>query len=299
MADEKRILVVGDVMEDHYVRVETSRRAPEADIPVWDEVDRTWTPGGAWNVAENIASLMPEAMVYLAGIVDSTNVAGVKSHISAYSTRAVVEGMKKTRYVSANKIIFRSDNFRRFHEDDVREFEDGLIRNLLLNENVRFDAVVFSDYDKGTVTKQVVQNCRRLTNLVVVDSKRKDLSLFWKDLEPRRTILKVNEFEWGAQAGNEVPVEAYFDQTVVTKGKDGAVIRQFDRNESQYNRYVVHSEEFPTRRAWSVDVTGCGDTHTAALTVSMVKESDLRQAVRFANEKASQVVQIFGTAIAT
>lgn len=290
MADQKRILVVGDVMEDHYVHVKTVRKAPEADIPVWDEVSREIRPGGAWNVAENIASLMPEAETYICGLMEPNNIGRANQSLSMWVSG---EAMRKVRYVDNGKIIFRSDNFSKFYPGEPAL----LFKELRANDIGQFDAVVFSDYDKGTLTEEMVQFCRSKTGLVIVDSKRRDLSLFFKDSQSRKVILKVNHSEWAAQASNEIPIEAYFDYVVVTKGKDGATLRQFDSNESRLSRNVVHSEEFPTKRVWAVDVTGCGDTHTAAMTVSLVQDADVRKAVRFGNEKASQAVQVFGTTV--
>lgn len=286
---DKTVLVVGDVIVDEYIYVETRRQAAEAAVPVWDEIRRESRPGGAWNVAKNIQSIDPEIKVYLAGILNAQRWHGELESKHCFSG----DELLKRRYVHDGKIIFRHDD--RLVVDHV---EADLLRDRIY-ENTRhtvFDAVVYSDYNKGTLTNEIISYCNDLAELVVVDSKRAFLDPFARGRDCS-TILKLNEYEWGCHASDAWPIESMFDHVVVTKGKDGATLRQFDGKESRVNRHVVHEEHFPTRRVWPVDVTGCGDTHTAAMTVALLRDSGVRNAVRFANEKASLAVQQFGTAV--
>lgn len=291
----KTVLVVGDVIVDEYIQVETRRQAAEAQIPVWDQVRSESRPGGAWNVAKNIQAMDPTLDVYLAGILNAQRWHSELEGKYCFSGDELV----KRRYVNKKKIIFRHDD--RLKVCDVEA--DLLLERLYEKIDIRnggpgvFDAVVYSDYDKGTLTDRTISYCNDLAELVVVDSKRKDLNPFCRGRGDWLTILKVNEEEWGMHAADEVPPEALFDYVVVTKGKEGAALRQYDRNESGLRRIVTHEEMFPAKKVWAADVTGCGDTHTAAMTVSLLRDGQVRQAVRFANEKASEAVQVFGTAI--
>lgn len=291
---DKTVLVVGDVIVDEYIYVETKRQASEAQIPVWDEVRRESRPGGAWNVAKNIQAMDPTLKVYLAGIL------GVQRWHSELEGRWCFGGdeLVKRRYVHNGRIIFRHDDRLKVDEVDAGLLLDGLYKIGIHDGGPGvFDAVVYSDYDKGTLTDGTISYCNDIAELVVVDSKRKDLNPFSRGRGDWMTILKVNEAEWGMHAGDPICPEALFDHVVVTKGKDGAALRQYDRRESNIRRNVIHEENFPSKRVWPVDVTGCGDTHTAAMTVSLLRENGIRESVRFANEKASLAVQQFGTSV--
>lgn len=302
----KRVLVVGDIMVDRYTYVRTERFAPEASIPVWDEVSHETRLGGAANVAHNLKALGEDDVdVCLAGICG-----GFLSEIEKISidTRACEVGqtMVKERYVDYNlgKHVFRSDNFKNFFYERTVGLERR-IETLLASE--KFDAVVYSDYDKGTISPRVVELTKNLSALTVVDSKRIDLTLF-KGL----SVLKVNEHEYSIQVskGPYTNVESLFQSVVVTKGSKGAQVRQAveqitDRRrenepevvQSSNSRYIIDSEDFPTIAVKAIDVTGCGDTHTAAMTFSLLFYDDLRRAVKFANECARNVVQKFGTSV--
>lgn len=293
----KTVLVVGDVISDDYIYVKTTRNAAEASIPIWDEVRSESRPGGAWNVARNIQKMAPDVNVYLAGILNPTRWYRSEGQEDRGSFCVGGYELTKTRYVSGtDRIIFRHDDRLKVDPIDA----EMLLENL--NEktaNIRFDAVVFSDYDKGTLTPDLIHFCKNLSDLVVIDSKREQLEIFTSRRVGLATILKVNELEYSNQVtrlrDQQYPVEALFDYTVVTKGKEGAVLKQFDRLESSINRFQIHSEVFTTRKVWAVDVTGCGDTHTAAMTVSLLRDGDIRKAVKFGNDQASRAVIQFGT----
>lgn len=311
MEDKKRILVVGDIMVDRYTYVFSERVAPEAPIPVWDKVEHENRLGGAANVAHNLVALGgDEVEVYLAGIAD----APAKRMFSRLGIDTVLcsgaETMYKDRFVDKQTMsyLFRCDNMRKFSAEGKSSFRKCMD---ILSRGLLFDAVIFSDYDKGTIDNEIVQLAAQqsmLTNqaLVVVDSKRIDLSIF-----KGSHVLKVNESEYSTQVshGPYRCVEELFRAVVVTKGSKGAELRQAVKSvvdnrtnvpvviDSNENTYIVNSEEFPTIAVNARDVTGCGDTHTAALTFSLLKNDDIRLAVKFANECARNVVQKFGTSV--
>jgi rfaE bifunctional protein kinase chain/domain len=297
-----KVLVVGDIMLDRYVWVETHRQAPEASIPVWDELREEYRLGGAANVANNLKAIGDdEVQVHLAGIFRQTQVNQALIHRAGVDTTLCNHGvgMVKNRYVEGEKIIFRSDSIRMFDPAAVSIFEEQF-RFLLRGQS--FDAVIISDYAKGTVTSRITDMLRMTpTGPVVVDSKRQDLRIF-----ERFQVLKVNSEEHGIQASMERIhygsrcVESLFDYVVVTRGGEGADLLQCEQVKSNQRRSLVHRFNFPVEHVDVKDVTGCGDTHTAALTFSMLKNSgDMMAAVKFANACARSVVQKFGTSVPT
>jgi rfaE bifunctional protein kinase chain/domain len=297
-----KILVVGDIMLDQYTHVKTERRAEEANIPVWDELKQEYRLGGAANVAHNLKAIgKDEVEVHLAGICGSLVVNHKLKEIGIKNDRVMgQETMLKRRFVDQDgKFVMRLDNFRKFELGEVEFFE-----TMMNYSEQKFDAVVFSDYDKGTITPAVVEVFRKLAPLTIVDSKRKDLRIF-----DGINILKVNEREYSDQVSSKIYTNftEFFQYVVVTKGDEGSTLIMCDhartvRADLSPGRiigesYVNHSEDFPVIRVMPKDVTGCGDTHTAAMTFCTLKTRDVRSAVKFANSCAAQVVQKFGTSV--
>ncbi len=295
MNDRFKVLVVGDIMLDVYTYVRSTRMAPEADLPVYDVVSTETRLGGAANVANNLKSLGGDDVdVYLAGIVglDRNAIPLIREH--DISTDACMGGatMVKHRFVDADthRYLHRVDNIKKFPEKDTSFFE-MMSRGVIGQE---FHAIVISDYDKGTISEDLARTLVRHP-LTVVDSKRKDL----RPVEGAK-VMKLNESEYSAQVSNELYpyFEGFFEYCVVTLGAKGAELRQCERVKSSDKRYMIHSENFPIHSVEPTDVTGCGDTHTAAMTWAMMTNGgDARSAVRFANERAKIVVQKFGTSV--
>lgn len=297
-----KILVIGDIILDEYVHVQSLRQAEEAAVPVWDEVRKEYRLGGAANVAANLASIgKDEVEVHLAGICGSLVVSYKLDEMKIKRERMMGhQVMKKVRYVQDERIVARADNFKSFDEGEVEFFE--MMMNYWEQD---FDAVVFSDYDKGTITPEVVSIFKKCAHLTVVDSKRADLRIF-----DGMTVLKVNEREAAIQVASPLyhNYTGFFEHVVVTKGDRGSTLVMCDHARSEPSKriegtfmgpaYVNHTEEFPIVRVTAKDVTGCGDTHTAAMTFSLLKNRDIRSAVKFANTCASQVVKKFGTSVA-
>lgn len=285
-----RILVVGDVMVDRYTYVRTDRFAPEMPgMPVWDQVYSEDRLGGAANVAANVIKLMPGADVSLAGIIEDVGAItdlGINADLTVWG-----ETMVKHRFVDhwTNRYVMRHDNMSKFPEVDIGVFQTSLERCLSVQD---YDAVILSDYDKGTIGP-VVADIFRKHPLTIVDSKRRDLQIY-----DGYKVLKINESEYSTQVSSDLYpcFERFFEHCVVTKGAKGSELRQCEVTKSNDRRYMVHSEQFPTTPVQAVDVTGCGDTHTAAMTVALLQTNgDVRTAIRFANERAGEVVTKFGT----
>lgn len=298
-----KVLVVGDIMLDQYTYVKTVRQAEEAKIPVWDELRQEYRLGGAANVAHNLKALGgAEVEVHLAGICGSLVVIHRLRELGIKHDRMLGhETMVKRRFVDENNnFVMRLDNFRKFDQPEVEFFE-----MMMDYWEQSFDCVIFSDYDKGTITPKVMEVFRKLAPMTIVDSKREDLRIF-----DGINILKVNEKEYSSQVSSKLYTNftEFFQYVVVTRGSEGATLIMCDHAKTVKadlapgriigDSYVNHSEEFPVIQAMVKDVTGCGDTHTAAMAFCALKTRDVRSAVKFANSAAAQVVQKFGTSVA-
>jgi D-beta-D-heptose 7-phosphate kinase/D-beta-D-heptose 1-phosphate adenosyltransferase len=283
MESKKKVLVVGDIMIDRYHYVTSERTAPEAPIPVWDHAITQNRLGGAGNVALNLWALGggESIEVTLAGAMRMQDREMIPDAILMPIVHHMT--MMKERYVSGRDIIFRVDNFKKFSPDTPEKVQEFIEFTC---SNTTFDAVVVSDYDKGTIDSSFQKLLRKLAPIYVVDSKRKNLSMF-----NGCDVLKLNEKEFEIQDGFKVT--SLTKNLVVTLGKDGAALKQLASG-----GLTLSTETFPVKPVEDVlDVTGCGDTHTAAMTFSLLNQLDIRKAIKFANECSRNVVQKFGTSV--
>ncbi|MFQ5927702.1 MAG: bifunctional heptose 7-phosphate kinase/heptose 1-phosphate adenyltransferase [Terriglobia bacterium] len=300
----RRVSVVGDVMLDRFVRGRVTRLSPEAPVPVVevDHLDGTPHPGGAANVVANLRSLGALAIPF--GVVGrdpaGRALRGQLKRIGVPVTGLVADPNRhttvKVRISSGHLHIVRVDWEERAPLG--RKVETQLLERFQ-RELGKVAAVVVSDYDKGTLTDnvlRVVLNSARARNIpVFVDLKR------WRAWELAATLVLVNErraaemtqrdirdTESARVAGWQLLEALDCRHLVMTRGSEGMMI--FDRKAARDGAPMKH-------RPWEVfDVTGAGDTVIAALTLSLVAGATLWEAAEVANHAAGVVVSKPGTA---
>jgi len=283
-----KILVVGDIIFDKYTHVSTDRMSQESDCPIYDLGNtEDLRPGGAANVAANVAALAPPgSTVHISGIVPrDTSMYGLMTNGGVGIVNSPFSNVKleKHRFIDDGEIVFRLDNNKHFDSESVKAFEALFWRNFVEED---YDAIIISDYDKGTITRAVADIICTSKPLVIVDSKRYDLNMF-KGAE----VLNINKDEHFKQSlHSDYIVEWLFDYVLVTHGEDGSELRSY--YDEKYEE--VH---FATSKVDTVDVTGCGDTHTAAFTVKAVESRNMAEAAIYATKCATLAVQKFGTSI--
>ena len=200
-----RILVIGDVMLDHFVRGNVRRISPEAPVPVVEVIEETFNPGGAANVACNIAPFSRNVSLMgrighdtqAAQLTRLLNEEGVAT--SAMITSATVPTISKARVVARQQQIVRVDRekLQKLTEDELGEV-DAKLRELAPN----LDAIILEDYGKGFITAPLMQTVTAIAKetglLVTVDpSPRNPLS--WSGVG----LVKPNRLEAFAAAGIE------------------------------------------------------------------------------------------------
>lgn len=288
----KKVLVIGDVILDEYHYVTTERRAQEEDIPVYDLIRTETRLGGAGNVAANIKALDSDIYVSLSCVADGdTRSLIISNGLDCYC--AYGPPIKKTRLINRDKIVTRLDSKRVIDESRVGMLEDMIVSSSL--DEFNYDLIVISDYNKGTITKAIVDKLLTLSIPIIVDSKRFDLSMF-----KGCTFLNINLEEYSKQSSTkQYIVESLFNSIIVTKGCEPTRHIQYEPTQDKKS-YITHTEDFPVDKAEALDVTGCGDTHTAAFAVGYLRDKeDIRNAIRYANSCASIAVTKQGTAKVT
>ncbi len=294
----KRLLVVGDVMLDKYIWGEVGRISPEAPVPVVRGMHQKDKPGGAANVAMNMAHLGAQTCVVgLTGndenaqqLKDSLRKNSIEPHFIATADFPTIT---KTRILSGQQQMLRLD-FERTGERDSAAYEQLVekVWDLMPGR----DALVLSDYAKGTLTAEVCQQlisaAREQGIPVLVDPKSADFSRYRgaTTLCPnlselaRATRIEAGDMD-GLLAAAEGMVTAldleFLTATLSEKGI--ALVRPG-------NRYIA-----PAQARQVFDVSGAGDTVMAVLALCLSSDLLPETAVQLANVAAGIVVGKVGT----
>ncbi|MGV6825703.1 MAG: bifunctional D-glycero-beta-D-manno-heptose-7-phosphate kinase/D-glycero-beta-D-manno-heptose 1-phosphate adenylyltransferase HldE [bacterium] len=290
-----RVLVVGDLMLDSYWHGATSRVSPEAPVPVVHVQDDEARPGGAGNVALNIAAL--GARVKLLGLVgddeagktleSQLSAAGVEPH---FLVDAIAPTITKLRVISRHQQLIRLD-----FEDGFSGAQNDALQKTYLSLLDDADVVVLSDYAKGTLDEvaTLISVARDADKPVLVDPKGNEFSRY-----SGATLITPNLAEFEAVAGASADDEDFklraetlidqcqLDYLLVTRGEHGMDLLASDREHSH----------MPTRAREVFDVTGAGDTVIAVLAAGLAAGLKIQSATQLANMAAGIVVGKLGTA---
>jgi D-beta-D-heptose 7-phosphate kinase/D-beta-D-heptose 1-phosphate adenosyltransferase len=292
--DATRVLVVGDVMLDRYWHGDTSRISPEAPVPVVKINNIEDSPGGAANVALNIAAL--GAACNLTGVVGDD--AAGQSLIKALSSAGIecdfhISGsmptITKLRVLSHHQQLIRLDFEETFSGDDSESLNSKI--SALLKD---VDLVVFSDYKKGSLSdiENFVSLVKSAGVPILVDPKGDDFAKY-KGV----TLLTPNLHEFEVVVGS-----CATEQELVSKAKQ--LIKQLDLQallvtQGEHGMSLIRAGDealhFPARSRDVFDVTGAGDTVISVLAASLGAGKPLPEAVALANIAAGIAVSKVGT----
>jgi D-beta-D-heptose 7-phosphate kinase/D-beta-D-heptose 1-phosphate adenosyltransferase len=291
---QARVLVVGDIMLDRYWHGPTQRISPEAPVPVVKITQDEDRPGGAANVALNIASL--NGQVTLVGITGKDEAAStLQTHLQAmdincdFVVTAEHPTITKLRVLSRNQQLIRLD----FEESFAAIDKTALLnRTKALIQN--HDLLLLSDYDKGTLSdvQSLIAVANECNIPVLVDPKGTDFERY-----RGATLITPNLSEFEAVVGH-----CATEAEIVSKGQ--ALLTELNlsamlvtRSEQGMTLLRNGHEEFhlPTQAKEVYDVTGAGDTVIATLALAIAAKAEFTQASALANIAAGIVVGKLGT----
>lgn len=296
------VLVVGDVMLDHFQVGRVSRISPEAPVPVVAFEREFQVPGGAANVAQNLRGL--GARVSLAGVVgDDAAAADLRGLLEARDiagTGLVVDPARpttrKTRIVTTrNQQVARIDV--EVATDLPPAIEAALVRTIE-DASAAADAIVVSDYMKGVVTPRVMAHLVALGQRrgvpVLVDPKVPHLASY-----AGATLLTPNQIE--AEAGARLAIRTADDarraaRALVDEVRVAGVLITWGEHGLWLSQGGVEGH-LPATAREVADVTGAGDTVMAVLAGAMAAGATAAEAAHLANEAAGIAVTRFGTAV--
>lgn len=296
------VLVVGDVMLDHYIWGDATRISPEAPVPVVHVFRDTYTAGGAANVALNLRGLGLNAN--LAGCAGRDESGRMLQKILGdagvdYADHFLIQGLPtivKTRVLVQKQQLCRIDR----EEAPVAYSKSSVsLMPKLVEAVAQADAVIVSDYAKGMLDDALWN--------AVLDAARNSNTLLALDPKPRRRLafnqpdlLTPNRNEALELAGIEIDLHSQFPaeevcraiweryaprNLVVTLGAEGMLLSREGRVE----------KTIPTVAQEVFDVSGAGDTVIATLTAALAAGADLETAAHLANAAAGIVVGKVGT----
>ena len=289
--DKALVLTVGDAMLDRYWLGDTNRISAEAPIPVLEITNTEDRPGGAANVALNLASLGAGSLLIAATGKDEMaqvlrqklDASGIQSILVEYQDHPTTT---KIRLVSKNQQLVRADFETPFAVDSAT-----LIKRI--KQFTDYDNIILSDYDKGLLDhpEAIIQYARKQKIPLLVDPKFKPFSAY-----KGATLIKPNRLEleraigaWSSEAEmtarcNALMSELGIQAMLITRSAEGMTLLVRDAEE-------IH---FPAHARGVYDTTGAGDTVIAVLAAALASGLGMRDAAALANIAAGIVVGQFG-----
>ncbi|PAF52645.1 D-glycero-beta-D-manno-heptose-7-phosphate kinase [Helicobacter sp. 13S00477-4] len=298
------ILVIGDLMIDHYVWGKCERISPEAPVQIAEVKDESNRLGGACNVANNLISL--GAKVSICGIIGDDD-SGKWLINELDSLHIDIDNIfllekrpttKKTRVIVSNQQVLRVDR------EDKNPIDENIIFEIMINiENKisNYDCIILSDYNKGVLNEVLTQNLIKLAKSenkpVLCDPKGSDYSkykgatLLTPNKNEAQLATKINIIDDDSLCATLKNLKDQCDLSVplITLSEDGIAL--LDTKNTLIKIPTIAKEVY--------DVTGAGDTVIAALGFALSSGLDIYKSCEFANAAAAVVVGKVGSATAT
>ena len=296
--ENARILVVGDVMLDRYWFGDVARISPEAPVPVLKVTRVEERPGGAANVARNIAALGARATLLSVVGADEAGDSLKRLLVGQGGVDALlprddtISTTVKLRAVARQQQLLRID-FETPPSHEVLNAKLADFRAKLPDA----DVVVLSDYGKGGLAHiaEMIRLARAAGKPVLVDPKGDDYARYRGAslLTPNRSEFREVAGSWRSEEdfaarAQKLRAELELDALMVTRSEDGMSLYRADG--------ALHE---PTQTREVFDVSGAGDTVIATLAVMLASGAELPDAMRIANRAAGIVVGKLGTAVVT
>jgi D-beta-D-heptose 7-phosphate kinase / D-beta-D-heptose 1-phosphate adenosyltransferase len=297
-----KILVIGDLMIDHYLWGKCERISPEAPVQIVNIDKESSVLGGAGNVINNLRAL--GSRVDVLSVVGNDFVANelkdLLENIKVQSDMLIIEKNRKTSKKS--RLIASQQQVLRYDNESIEDISSASEKEIInkLNENIsNYDVVILSDYGKGVLTTKLTQEIISISNKnkvkVFVDPKGKDYSKYKgaytltpnkkEAIEATDIIIKNNESL--EKAIRKLKDECELEVSLITLSESGIAI--FDDN----------LRIKPTVAREVYDVTGAGDTVIASIAFAIANHMKIDDAIQFANLAAGVVVGKIGSATAS
>jgi D-beta-D-heptose 7-phosphate kinase / D-beta-D-heptose 1-phosphate adenosyltransferase len=297
-----KLLVIGDLMIDHYLWGTCERISPEAPVQVINVECESAVLGGAGNVINNLRAL--GAQVDVISVIGGCEIsdelkallADIKVNTGYLITQKDRITSKKTRIIASQQQVVRYD---RESTDEISAKSQDAILDIFKKIITDYDIVLLSDYGKGVLTNELSQSLINTANKndkkVLIDPKGLDYSKYRgaylltpnKKEASEATQINIKDSESLTQAITQLKTECELNVSLITLSEQGIAI------------YDDELRTQPTVAREVFDVTGAGDTVLASLGFALACEYAIDDAVEFSNLAAGVVVGKIGSATAT
>ncbi len=310
-ANQKRILVIGDLMLDEFVWGKVGRISPEAPVPVVEVTGESLYPGGAANVARNLREFIDDVAVV--GLIGSDRGGRQLRELLAEQKIDTADAIEDAEFrtIVKTRIIARNQQIVRVDREQVRSPSPAQVSRIADNVRRRLaqiDAIIFEDYGKGFLSAELVAEiCTDAIGAgkIVSGDPNPRHPIDWKNM----TAVKPNRNEAFLAAG--VP----WSDPVDPADKDEALLKAgetlLDRWDTKFLLITLGEQGMmlfqkgnrphyiPTKARQVFDVSGAGDTAIALFTLALCCEATPGEAAEIANHGSAVVVGKLGTATVT
>jgi len=297
-----RLLVIGDLMIDHYLWGSCERISPEAPVQVVNVKSESTVLGGAGNVINNLNALGAQVDVIsvVGGCEISDELKVLLTDIGVNTQYLITQKdritSKKSRIIASHQQVVRYD---RESTDEISSESQKSILDSFESIIYNYDGVLLSDYGKGVLTKELTNSLISIANengkKVLADPKGLDYSKYKgaylltpnKKEASEATKIDIKDDASLSQAIIQLKTQCNLDVSLITLSEQGVAI------------YDDKLRTHPTVAREVFDVTGAGDTVLASLGFALACGYEIDDAVEFANLAAGVVVGKIGSATAT
>ena len=300
--DDKKIMVIGDIMIDAYIFGDVDRVSPEAPVPVLDLKSRDYRLGGAGNVARNIMSLgaKPIMCTVVGNDEDANIIRNLLTDKHGISDEYVMTSNRittcKTRMISQSQQLLRLDS------EDISPLSNelslefiALIKKAIDKESP--EAIILEDYDKGVITPLLITEIGAYAKskgiITTADPKHrnfddyKGVTLFKPNFKEfmvgTKTVIAKNDFDALLALAKEYRQEKNIDNLLITLSEYGVLIIDKDSH--------FH---IPAEKRDISDVSGAGDTVISVITLCMTTKMPINKATQIANIAGGLVCEKIG-----
>jgi len=297
-----KLLVIGDLMIDHYLWGSCERISPEAPVQVVNVKSESAVLGGAGNVINNLKALGAKVDVIsvVGGCEISDELKILLKNINVSTQHLITQKdritSKKSRIIAAQQQVVRYD---RESSDEISAESQKSILDTFTNIIANYNGVLLSDYGKGVLTSDLTQSLISIANKnnkkVLVDPKGLDYSKYKgaylltpnKKEASEATQVNIKDDASLTQAISQLKTQCDLTVSLITLSEQGVAI------------YDDKLRTHPTVAREVFDVTGAGDTVLASLGFALACGYEIDDAVEFSNLAAGVVVGKIGSATAS
>lgn len=284
-----RALIIGDIMIDSYLWGKVERISPEAPVPVLNVQRREYRLGGAANVALNVQALgaTPVLCAVVGDDADGQKMLDILSD-NGLTTDGILQSTNrittvKHRVISGSHHLLRIDS-----EDDsvIKAPEQEALLQKIAALLPTCQVVIFEDYDKGVLCKNVIQQTIKLAQKLqiptIVDPKKRNFmhyagaSLFKPNLKELREGLKID-----VDINDDAQIAQSVEQLKARLGVDAALLTLSERG--MYLDMNTQKHHVPAHLRQISDVSGAGDTVVSIAALCLALHLPPRQVVELAN----------------